>query len=209
MEKFINEKIEFWKIKEMECKKNQRTRYTYIEKNNCGESLIIELIHCEANTKIAKIWKEKGYIKEDLKSWVSIETYVIDKNGSCLGKYNPQILRNTHKINFEWVIEDTEENREKIIDEILKRFYEDDFIKSELLNINGITKVDIDKSNAEELKQIYFVIDYKITKNGIEYYNEVNNLKKTIIEILQANNYRIELEEFEDNDTYFYVVTNI
>ena len=49
---------------------------------------------------------------------MSISVYVTDKDGNCYGRYNPHELPKSHKINFDWVLEGTEENRIKILEEI-------------------------------------------------------------------------------------------
>lgn len=97
-----------------------RTRYTFTNTNDKGEKVIVELIHCQTDNSIGRCWKEKKYISEDLKTWISIETYVIDIDGNCWGRYNPQLAFLSNKINFDWVLEDTPANRQKILTEIVK-----------------------------------------------------------------------------------------
>ena len=46
-----------------------------------------------------------------------------DKEGNCCVKYNPQISSGT-KINFDWILEATKENKERILNEIIKRTYD-------------------------------------------------------------------------------------
>ena len=41
-----------------------------------------------------------------------------NKDGNCYGRYNPQELPKSHKINFDWVLYGSEENRIKILEEI-------------------------------------------------------------------------------------------
>ena len=50
--------------------------------------------------------------------------YAYDKEGSCYGKYNPQILPYGTRINFDWILEATKENKEQILNEIIKRTYD-------------------------------------------------------------------------------------
>lgn len=95
-----------------------RTRYSYVQKNSKNENIIIELSHCEGS--IMKMWALNGYIPKALENWINIDTYVIDSDGKCTGKYNPQIKRSTHAINFDWVLEDTPSNRIKILDKIVE-----------------------------------------------------------------------------------------
>ena len=54
--------------------------------------------------------------------------------GRCSGKYNP--TTNDGKLNFEWLLEATEENQQKIIDEIYRRanaiWYREDWYLEDL-----------------------------------------------------------------------------
>lgn len=50
----------------------------------------------------------------------SVQVYVEDSEGNCFGSYNPIIING--KINFEWLFEATEDNKQKLINEVYKRF---------------------------------------------------------------------------------------
>lgn len=103
--------------------------YTFTDVNEKGEKLIIELQKCEdnsSNKSLPKLWKKGGYIDRVLETYWCIETYVKDTEGNSFGMYNPQ-----HKlsedgkvmvINFDWMFEATEENKEKLINEVYKLF---------------------------------------------------------------------------------------
>ena len=95
-----------------------RTRYTFTNTNDLGENVIVELIHCQTDNSVGRYWKEQKHISEDLKTWINIDTYVMDIDGNCWGKYNPQVKNG--KIVFDWVLEDTAANRQKILTEIVK-----------------------------------------------------------------------------------------
>lgn len=112
-------KVNLLKIEEMGTYKGARTRYTFHELNNKGEKIVVELGCCDGNSTIAKMWKKEKWINKDLTSWISVEVYATDKEGQCWGKYNPQETGN-HKIDFKWVLEDTKQNRTKILTEITK-----------------------------------------------------------------------------------------
>ena len=73
---------------------------------------------------LPKLWSKGGYINRVLETYWSIETYVKDTEGNSYGIYNPQ-----HKlsedgrrmvIDFNWMFEATEENKEKLINEVYK-----------------------------------------------------------------------------------------
>ena len=117
-------KVYLLKIEEMGNYTGARTRYTFHKVNNKGEKLIVELGHCDADSSIVKIWKSKKWIAEGLTSWITVEVYVIDKDGNCWSKYNPQSTKE-HKINFKWVLEDTKPNRNRILTEITKLAFEE------------------------------------------------------------------------------------
>lgn len=101
-----------------------RTFYSYSDENVRGERLYFELNewNCE-DCNCAKLWAKYGYTKTVLKSYFSVETYVYNEKGECFGAYNPTV-KNNHKLDFDWVLEINEENRTKLINEIIRRFNE-------------------------------------------------------------------------------------
>ena len=105
--------------KEMGMKEELRTRYTFKNTNNLGEKIIVELSRCGENShSLLDIWKGKGYIDKDLENYICIEVVAIDKNEIERAKYNPQVKNG--KIVFEWVLEDTKYNRQKILSKIAR-----------------------------------------------------------------------------------------
>lgn len=112
-------KVNLLNIKEMGMYPGARTRYTFHELNNKNERIIVELGHCDGNSSIAKEWKKRKWIDNNLTSWISVEVFATDEKGQCWGKYNPQETEE-HKINFKWVLEDTKQNRDKILTEITR-----------------------------------------------------------------------------------------
>lgn len=117
--------------KEYTIEQMGETRYFYkfTDANEKGEKLIIELNKCEdwkgCKDSLPKLWKKYGYIDRVLETYWSIHTYVEDTEGNSFGGYNPQ-----HKldkegnpvINFDWMSEATEENKEKLINKVYKLF---------------------------------------------------------------------------------------
>ena len=100
-------------------------KYAYRElnifdgKNKNDECIDVELSRINAEgSSIMNCWIKNGYIPKALKTWWSITVYATDKDGNCHGRYNPQELPKSQKINFDWVLEGTEENRIKILEEI-------------------------------------------------------------------------------------------
>ncbi|WP_252251146.1 hypothetical protein [Clostridium sp. VAP52] len=101
--------------------------YTFIDTNEKGEKIVIELIKCEDGdfkNSLPKLWKQNGYIDRVLETYWSIQTYVKDTEGNSFERYNPQHkLRKDGKgmvINFDWMFEATEENKEKLINEVYR-----------------------------------------------------------------------------------------
>lgn len=113
---------------------------TYADTNAKGESLIVNIKKIECNLKdkrsLMNIWKKAGYISEVLPTYWSIDTYINDTNGNCRRAYDPTIIdykqfdskgnvvQSRHIINFEWLLEATEENYEKLMAEVERRFME-------------------------------------------------------------------------------------
>lgn len=102
--------------------------YTFKEVNQRGEKLIIELSKCEdwkeSKKSLPKLWKKKGYIDRVLETYWSIQTYVKDTEGNSYGRYNPQVKIENGRgvINFDWMFEATEDNKEKLINEVYRLF---------------------------------------------------------------------------------------
>lgn len=107
-----------------------RTLYTFKNKNSKGETLVIELSLCKDNptykNSLPKLWYKKGYIDRVLETYWNIDTYVTDSEGSCWSLYNPQLKAaesgKSAVINFDWMLEATEENKQKIINEVYTLF---------------------------------------------------------------------------------------
>ena len=102
--------------------------YTFTDTNAKGEKIIIELSKCEdwkeSKKSLPKLWQQNGYIDRVLETYWCVETYVKDTEGNSFGRYNPQTKYNAEEkrmvINFDWMFEATEENKEKLINEVYK-----------------------------------------------------------------------------------------
>lgn len=105
------------------------TRITVKRKNKKGESLIIELTDCknpDRGNTLPILWKKYGYTNKLLNTYICVKTYCTDSDGNCYDRYNPQIKLSEDKkrriINFDWMLENTEDNKQKLIDEVIYRF---------------------------------------------------------------------------------------
>ena len=104
---------------------------TFNEKNKKGEELTIELLLCadsDSKNSLPKLWYKNGYTERVLDTYWNVNTYVKDSEGRSWGKYNPQTKRSEDGkrmiINFDWMMEATEENKNKIINEVYRIFSE-------------------------------------------------------------------------------------
>lgn len=100
------------------------------EKNTIGESLLIELCLCQddPNWKNSnpKVWYKNGYTDRVLELYWHVDPEVRDSEGRGWRKYDIQRkLSDDGKrmvINFDWMLEATEENKEILINEIYNLF---------------------------------------------------------------------------------------
>ena len=100
-----------------------------IGKNAKQETMTIEIVHCEnpgGNKSLPYLWYKNGWTDKVMETYISCHTYVHDSEGSCFGIYNPTTKlsddRKRSVINFDWLLEDTEENQKKIIEACIKLF---------------------------------------------------------------------------------------
>lgn len=103
-----------------------------IGKNAKQETMIINIVHCHCENaakdqnSLPYLWHKHGWTDKVMENYISCETYVRDSEGYCWGLYNPQTKRSEdgkrYVINFEWLLDDTEENERKIIEECIRLF---------------------------------------------------------------------------------------
>lgn len=96
-------------------------------KNAKQETMVIEIVHCNnpgGNNSLPYLWYKKGWTNKVMETYIGCNTYVYDSEGGCYGGYNVTEkydgIRNV--INFDWLLEDTEENRKKIIEACIGLF---------------------------------------------------------------------------------------
>ena len=116
--------------------------YRFTEQNKKGETIEFSIERCgDWNKPIDKnslpyLWKKNGYIDRVLPNYWHVSTYATDKKGNCYGVYNPQekhlirkdkngnTIESRMVIDFDFMFEATEENKQKIIAEIEKRAFQ-------------------------------------------------------------------------------------
>lgn len=103
-----------------------RTLYSFTEPNAKGERIQFELTACHNpgdKNSLPYLWKKHKFIDRVLETWWNLQVYVTNENG-CFGRYNPTVkLSEDGKrqvINFDWMLEATEENKQKLIDEVYR-----------------------------------------------------------------------------------------
>lgn len=153
-------------IKELENKMiiekmgGHRTFYKFIEKNKLGETLTVEISETFVDNSLKsdtlpKLWKKHRFTNKLYNSYLNVDCYVTDKDGTCWGKYNPTEKLSDDKkrnvINFDYLLEVSEENKQYLLDLIYKMF---------MANANEI----ISKEEYNKLCK-----DYKTTINSQHY----------------------------------------
>lgn len=111
-------------------KGNGSLTWVYVtESNKKGETLTIELSECvnpDGKNSLPYLWHKAGYTNKILDTYLCIHTYCTDSEGNCYGRYNPQTKRSDdgkrNVINFDWMFENTEENKQKLINEAIRLF---------------------------------------------------------------------------------------
>lgn len=100
-----------------------------IGKNAKQETMTIEIVHCEnpgGKNSLPYAWYKNGWTDKVMETYIGCHTYVHDSEGFCFGIYNPTTkLSDDGKrsvINFDWLLEDTEDNRKKTIEACIKLF---------------------------------------------------------------------------------------
>lgn len=105
------------------------TKIYITEPNKKDETLMIELIECTnsgGKNSLPYLWYKAGYTDRILDTYLSIDTSCTDSEGNCYHRYNPQTKRSDdgkrNVINFDWMFENTEENKQKLINETIRLF---------------------------------------------------------------------------------------
>ncbi|MGL5329291.1 MAG: hypothetical protein ACRDD7_08485 [Peptostreptococcaceae bacterium] len=100
------------------------------DKNKKGESLLIDFTYCQNDVSYSRslpnLWFKNGYIDRILETYWCIDVEIKDTEGRSWRKYEPTSKLSEDKkrmvINFEWMLEATEENKQKLIDEVYRLF---------------------------------------------------------------------------------------
>lgn len=93
--------------------------------NNKGERIVVHITSCkhDRNNKndLANLWIKHGFIDKFFSTTLHLDTYVYNEDG-CWGRYNPTVKLSKdgkrNVINFDYMREDTPENRAFLIQEV-------------------------------------------------------------------------------------------
>ena len=92
-----------------------------------GEAVEVHLTSCNAEKSykndLMVLWSKNGWC-EFIQKRINVEVFVTDKKGACHNWYNPQVKESADGkrlvINFDWILEDTKNNRDRIISKIIE-----------------------------------------------------------------------------------------
>lgn len=92
-----------------------------------GENVVVELrtaTATDSKNDVMRLWVKAGKVEKFIKNRIVVDTYVTDKFGYCHRHYDPtiEIAPGGGRLNVKhsWILEDTEENRQTILDEIIR-----------------------------------------------------------------------------------------
>ena len=99
-----------------------RIMRTWSVRSARGEEIVAEFTLLEndhTRWSLPVRWKNHGKLDRELETWWSVQVYVYDEDDGCRGLYNP--TERCGARNFEWILEGTAENLEKLSCEIERR----------------------------------------------------------------------------------------
>ena len=105
----------------------------FSELNSKGERITYLLTKTvpdnNSSNSLPRLWVKKGITKHLYKSYWNLYVFVHTPDGKCYDKYNPTYKSRKdgkgQELNFEWVLEATNENKEKLLDELERRAFGD------------------------------------------------------------------------------------
>jgi len=103
-----------------------RTQYNFNKPTKLGGKLSIDVTLCEPNkskSSLPNLWKKHGYMDRVLENYYVVEVFAYDDQGQCFHRFNPQLMPDHRRINFDWMAEATPDNLGKLLLEILRLAY--------------------------------------------------------------------------------------
>lgn len=98
-----------------------------IGKNAKQETMVIEIVGCKnpgGKDSLPYAWYKNGWTNKVMETYIGCNTFVYDSEGGCYGGYNvtEKYDGKRNMINFDWLLEDTQENRNKIVEACIELF---------------------------------------------------------------------------------------
>ena len=106
----------------------ERYKITVLEQNAKKESMLFYITVCKGSSgknSLPYMWYKDGYTNKVLDTYLTVDAEVEDSEGNYFRAYEPDVKTNEDGkcvIDFDWMFEDSEENRQKLIDECIRRF---------------------------------------------------------------------------------------
>ena len=102
---------------------NEFNKHLEIEfKNNKDETVLIWVNKVKSDKKdkncLMNLWVENKYLDKFIDEYWHLELFVYTPDGDCVNKYNPQINYNTFKLDFNYILEATQDNLDYLLNKI-------------------------------------------------------------------------------------------
>lgn len=115
-------------IKSIDHRAATRTLYELKGTTPRGERIAVEFTACTndgSKYSLPILWHKAGYTAKVLPSYWAVYVYATDDTG-CWGRYNPTTKLHGLALDFDWMLPATNENRDKILAEIIRRANKED-----------------------------------------------------------------------------------
>lgn len=89
-----------------------------------GGALTIDVTTCEYDRSangLMTLWVRYGFVPSHIECAIWAQTYLKTEDVQLADMFNPQVA-DDGKIDFAWVLEETPENEERLLGEILRRY---------------------------------------------------------------------------------------
>lgn len=144
--------------------------------NDRGERILLWFYRQKRENSFMDNWVKNGYLKQPIEEFWWVEAYTYDQLGYCWNRFNPMLNEN-YQINFDNILEATEENLYKLINKSIELAKERDIYQDNLGNtyeiVNGgivFTGTLAKMFTFKELARLYDIEKHNIIHNIVEFY---------------------------------------